>query len=161
MKLSDPITRSEPVPPTYKVDDSFGSSPSFRSKGEKLSSRMSPSSSTISATVASSAGVMVAVSTSPTNSRDELRVPPLHISIKGKNASVVQIGKKEKKKDPSAVAGNQLSGTVVNSGLASASSSSDSESNIKKRVKLKKLKDQIDGNKLLPKKTVNMIIGKD
>ncbi|XP_071861221.1 uncharacterized protein isoform X2 [Bombus fervidus] len=119
IKLRLKLEKSEPVTPAYKVDVSFVNTPPIR-KADKSVNKM--------------------FSTGIPNSGtgDEPRVPPLHISLRGRNASVVQIRKKEKK---------------------SLKDGESDPTNIKRRGKLKKMKECIDGNKLLQKKSLSMIIG--
>ncbi|XP_017793211.1 PREDICTED: putative mediator of RNA polymerase II transcription subunit 26 [Habropoda laboriosa] len=120
IKLRLKLEKSEPVTPAYKVDVSFVNTPPIR-KADKSVNKI----------------FTTGIPNSGTG--DEPRVPPLHISLRGRNASVVQIRKKEKK------------------------SLKDGESDltgIKRRGKLKKMKECIDGNKLLQKKSsLSMIIG--
>ncbi|XP_046413469.1 uncharacterized protein LOC124176345 isoform X1 [Neodiprion fabricii] len=121
IKLRLKLEKSEPVTPAYKVDVSFVNMPPVR-KADKSVNKIF------------SAGIQ---SSGPAG--DEPRVPPLHISLRGRNASVVQIRKKEKK----------------------ALKEGEFESlTIKRRGKLKKMKESTDGNKLLQKKSsLSMIIG--
>ncbi|XP_076664591.1 uncharacterized protein LOC143366967 isoform X3 [Andrena cerasifolii] len=119
IKLRLKLEKSEPVTPAYKVDVSFVNTPPIR-KADKSVNK-----------------IFTGIPNSGTG--DEPRVPPLHISLRGRNASVVQIRKKEKK--------------------SLKDGESDSTS-IKRRGKLKKMKECIDGNKLLQKKSsLSMIIG--
>lgn len=151
--------------PAYKVDISFVNTPPMRKADKSTSKSSFSTSSTLPNTSVASTGVAGTVlspmtSTTPTavtstggaspgvggaggSSAEEPRVPPLHISLRGRNASVVQIGKKEKK---------MLKDSSSTTELDSAS--------VKRRGKLKKMKDGTDGNKLLQKKSLNMILGK-
>ncbi|XP_032679734.1 uncharacterized protein LOC116848066 isoform X3 [Odontomachus brunneus] len=117
IKLRLKLEKSEPVTPAYKVDVSFVNTPPMR-KADKSVNKIFTSGIPSSGT-----------------SDEPLRVPPLHISLRGRNASVVQ-RKKEKK------------------------SLKDGEGDpTKRRGKLKKMKECIDRNKLLQKKSLSMIIG--
>lgn len=118
IKLRMKVEKSDPHNPAYKVDVSFVNTPPVR-KADKSSKMFSGISN------AGSGG-------------EEPRVPPLHISLRGRNASVVQIRKKEKK---------------------SLKDGEDDSANLKRRGKLKKMKECADGHKLLQKKSLNMIIG--
>ncbi|KZC12186.1 Nuclear receptor coactivator 6 [Dufourea novaeangliae] len=119
IKLRLKLEKSEPVTQAYKVDVSFVNTPPIR-KADKSVNKM----------------FTTGIPNSGTG--DEPRVPPLHISLRGRNASVVQIRKKEKK--------------PLKDGESNPTS-------IKRRGKLKKM-ECIDGNKLLQKKSsLSMIIG--
>lgn len=119
IKLRLKLEKSEPVTPAYKVDVSFVNTPPIR-KADKSVNKM----------------FTTGIPNSGTG--DEPRVPPLHISLRGRNASVVHIRKKERK---------------------SLKDGDSDLTNIKRRGKLKKMKECIDGNKLLQKKSLSMIIG--
>ncbi|XP_015586595.1 uncharacterized protein LOC107263660 isoform X2 [Cephus cinctus] len=121
IKLRLKLEKSEPVTPAYKVDVSFVNTPPVR-KADKSVNKM------FSGSMPNSG-----------SGGDEPRVPPLHISLRGRNASVVQI---RKKKEKSLKEGESESATI------------------KRRGKLKKMKECTDGNKLLQKKSsLSMIIG--
>ncbi|XP_014469463.1 PREDICTED: uncharacterized protein LOC106741710 isoform X2 [Dinoponera quadriceps] len=117
IKLRLKLEKSEPVTPAYKVDVSFVNTPPMR-KADKSVNKIFTS----------------GVPSSGTGD-EPLRVPPLHISLRGRNASVVQ--RKKEKKSLKEVEGDPT----------------------KRRGKLKKMKECIDRNKLLQKKSLNMIIG--
>nr|XP_050863758.1 putative mediator of RNA polymerase II transcription subunit 26 isoform X2 [Vespula vulgaris] len=120
IKLRLKLEKSEPVTQAYKVDVSFVNTPPVRK-------------------VDKSVNKMFTTGISSSGTGDEPRVPPLHISLRGRNASVVQIRKKEKK---------------------SLKDGETDVANVKRKGKLKKMKECIDGNKLLQKKSsLNMIIG--
>ncbi|CAD1477627.1 unnamed protein product, partial [Heterotrigona itama] len=78
IKLRLKLEKSEPVTPAYKVDVSFVNTPPIR-KADKSVNKM----------------FTTGIPNSGTG--DEPRVPPLHISLRGRNASVVHIRKKERK----------------------------------------------------------------
>lgn len=170
IKLRLKLEKSEPVTPAYKVDVSFLNSQAAARKADKSLTKSSsvaltsttvssasggltniniPSSGASSVPTSSTGGSITTLmtATAPTigvtgsigvSTGEEPRVPPLHISLRGRNASIMQ--KKQKKL------------LKESSELTSAS--------IKRRGKLKKLKDATDGNKLLQKKSLNMILGK-
>lgn len=120
IKLRMKVEKSDPFNPAYKVDVSFVNTPPLRKADKTPSNKMFP-------TGISNSG----------SGGEEPRVPPLHISLRGRNASVVQIRKKEKK----------------------LKEGEEDTANLKRRGKLKKMKDGVDGHKLLQKKSLNMIIG--
>lgn len=117
IKLRLKLEKSEPVTPAYKVDVSFVNTPPMR-KADKSMNKIFTS----------------GVPSSGTGD-EPLRVPPLHISLRGRNASVVQ-RKKEKKS--------------LKEGEGDPT---------KRRGKLKKMKECVDRNKLLQKKSLNLTIG--
>ncbi|XP_011296708.1 uncharacterized protein [Fopius arisanus] len=125
IKLRLKLEKSEPVTAAYKVDVSFVNTPPIK-KADKTISKI------FGATTPGGGGAGGGI--------DEPRVPPLHISLRGRNASVVQIRKKEKKimaRDDD-VSGNNIG--------------------VKRRGKLKKMKDPTDSNKFLQKKSLGMIM---
>ncbi|XP_043278551.1 serine-rich adhesin for platelets-like isoform X2 [Venturia canescens] len=123
IKLRLKLEKSEPVTPAYKVDVSFVNAPTPRKADKSVTGGKVFSAGSINSSSAAC---------------EEPRVPPLHISLRGRNASVVQIRKKEKK---------SLRDTDADS------------LSLKRRGKLKKMKDATDGGKLLQKKTLGMMLG--
>ncbi|XP_057329904.1 putative mediator of RNA polymerase II transcription subunit 26 isoform X1 [Microplitis mediator] len=139
IKLRLKLEKSEPVTPAYKVDVSFVNTPPMRKADKSVNKIFTGVAANSAGGAGSAAGGGGAAGAGGNSGADEPRVPPLHISLRGRNASVVQIRKKEKK--------------------SLRDDDSDSNpGNVKRRGKFKKMKDSTDGNKLLQKKSLNMII---
>lgn len=111
IKLRLKLEKSEPISPAYKVDVSFvkKSEKSSVAPTSVLSSGTSSSASTATATSSSSGGNVSSLGEQP-------RVPPLHISLRGKNAAVVVSPRREEKDMPppnSGISGNTKDPTNV------------------------------------------------
>lgn len=122
IKLRLKLEKSEPVTPAYKVDVSFvnvqsakkgesvrsgssnGSGNGGGGTGSLLSSGSTPSGNRMFMGLSGSVGQVGHVSVSGSSascglgSGEEPRVPPLHISLRGRNAAVVVSGRKDSKK---------------------------------------------------------------